>query len=229
MIDRYILHADKKQLTERYQLSSEFDYTPSYNAVPTDLLPIIVNDKPNEISQVHWGQTLEWSNNKKLSLRLYNSNTTEFKTKKSLQKSLTSRKCLIPATGFINWKKVGKKTSIPYLYHLPEFQLCSFAGIWEIYSSISDLSSNDDYYIIFKLITVFNENYQIEMPLVLSKEAEKQWFSNEDTGPLEALLTNQNFKSYSISPVIEKNPANTSNLIKHVPPIDQSGNYTLFG
>ncbi len=223
MIDRYILNADKDIIKSRYNIVNELDLKITFNANPTDKLPIILNNQVNSIQNTFWGQTPDWSNNKKLSVKLYNASITEIKTKKSLVNGLENRRCIIPATGFVVWNKLGKKTSIPYLYHLPLFELFSIAGIWEEYSNI-----DGDGYLTFKILTEPNESLKIVTPLLLNKEDEIDWLSGiKET---DNLLKNSvsNFKAYSISPDIHKSQADNEEMIKHIPPVDQQGNYTLF-
>lgn len=223
MIDRYIISAEKNVIKSRYNLADDFDQTVTYNATPTDKLPIILNNQSNSIVKTYWGQTPDWSHNKKLSVKLFNAPINEARTKKSLAIGLENRRCIIPATGFVVWNKLGKKTSIPYLYHLPVFELFSIAGVWEEYSDIDGIG-----YLTFKILTQPSENLKIISPLILSQEDEMSWLSgNQDTGSFPESMTNE-FKFYSISPVMHKTQPDDPEMIKHIPPVDQQGNYTLF-
>lgn len=223
MIDRYIISAEKDAIRNRYNISHDFDFTATFNAKPTDKLPVIFNKDPKIIQNTYWGQTPEWSNNKKLSTKLFNAPVDETRTKKSLAIGLQNRRCLIPATGFVVWNKLGKKTAVPYLYHLPMFEIFTMAGIWEDFSNI-----DGEGYLTFKLITRTDEKLQVNAPLMLSLDDELDWLSgNKET---ESLMKNSrdDFNTYSISPVIHKTQKDTEELIKHIPPVDQQGNYTLF-
>lgn len=223
MIDRYIISAEKETIKQRYNITQDFDFSATFNAKPTDLLPVIFNKTPNTIFNIYWGQTPDWSNNKKLSTKLFNAPASETRTKKSLAIGLENRRCLVPATGFVVWNKLGKKTSVPYLYHLPGFEIFTMAGIWEDFTNI-----DDDSYLTFKLITRTDEKLQVIAPLMLSPEDELDWLNGQkDT---ESLLMNKrdDFNTYSISPIIHKTQKDNKELIKHTPPVDQQGNYTLF-
>ena len=219
MIDRYIISAEKETIEQRYNITQDFDFNATFNATPTDQLPVIFNKDPKMILNTYWGQTPDWSNNKKLSTKLFNAPVNETRTKKSLAIGLENRRCLVPATGFVVWNKVGKKTAVPYLYHLPDFEIFTMAGIWENFTDI-----DDDGYLTFKLITRTDEKLQVIAPLMLIPEDELDWLSgNQDT---ESILINKrdDFNTYSISPIIHKTQKDNKELIKHTPPVDQKGN-----
>jgi putative SOS response-associated peptidase YedK len=51
-------------------------------------------------------------------------------TKPAFRDALKSRRCLIPADAFYEWKKIGK-TKQPYCFEVGEGELFAFAGIWD--------------------------------------------------------------------------------------------------
>ncbi|MGB3465035.1 MAG: SOS response-associated peptidase family protein, partial [Cyclobacteriaceae bacterium] len=224
MIDRYILSAEKTILASRYGLEEDIDPIVTYNASPTHILPIIRNVSPSLLEPTYWGQSPEWSRNKKLSSKLYNAPISEAASKRSLIIALKSRRCLVPATGFVVWNQLGKKTAVPYLYHLPDFRLFSMAGVWE-----DSVNMDEKGYQTFRLLTVNDNKLNIVSPVILNEQNEKEWLAGSFSDDLEKAPTVTDFKAYSISPVINKNMKDNIEMIKHVPPVDQKGNYTLFG
>jgi putative SOS response-associated peptidase YedK len=51
-------------------------------------------------------------------------------TKPAFRNALKSRRCLIPADGFYEWKRDGK-TKQPYCFEVKEGELFAFAGLWD--------------------------------------------------------------------------------------------------
>lgn len=224
MIDRYILHAEASALISRFGLREGISTITSFNATPTDLLPVITNIHPDKTEMTFWGQSPEWSNNKKLSVKLYNASLSGAQNTRSLSQAIEKRRCLIPATGFVVWNKLGKKTSVPYLYHLPDFKLFSMAGVWE-----DSLNIDDQGYRTFKLLTRNSEELNVVLPVIVKSETEKGWLSGSIDANIDTMIPLQEFITYSISPVIHSSRTDNIEMIKHVPPVDQRGNYTLFG
>lgn len=211
-------------LTTRFALDDGEEFDPTFNAIPTRVMPVIQNTATNTLQQLPWGQTRSWAKSKKLSQKLYNAPLSDVDNKRSLLTAWHDRRCLVPATGFVAWNKVGKKTAIPYLYHLPNFELFSMAGLWDIYSSLDDVS-----YQTFKLLIAPHPTHGIDIPIIIEKGQENDWL----TGKIDhsALLTHADvpLKAYAVSPVIHRSQVDNEDLIKRVSPMDQKGNYTLFG
>jgi len=131
MIDRYSITASSAKINERFRAEVLDTYTPRYNAAPTQLLPVITHSTPHGVSTFFWGTSPEWSKNKSLSEKIINIRAETIMEKPPLKKAMMKSRCLIPADGFYAWKKVGKKTAIPYRFIIPDQELFSFAGTWE--------------------------------------------------------------------------------------------------
>jgi putative SOS response-associated peptidase YedK len=227
---RYSLCAPADQLHDRFLVEVPPSYTPMYNAAPGQLLPVITNTGPRGISFFFWGLTPSWIKDKPISEKIIHIRAELIPDKTVYRKNLSQHRCLIPADGFYEWKKVGKKTAIPYRYTLQSKELFSFAGLWEEYED------NGEQFHTFRIITTpSDENFQLideRMPVILNPEDEKTWLSNSCTeGEWLAVLrpfSSLKLEGYSISPRISSPAANDVGLIAHAPPSDQHGNLTLF-
>lgn len=231
MIDRYSITASSARIHERFRSDILDTYTPKYNAAPTQLLPVITHSTPHGVSTFFWGASPDWSKNKALSERIINARAEAILEKPALKKTMMKARCLVPADGFYAWKKVGKKTAIPYRFIATDQDLFSLAGLWEEYE---DTSGNELH--TFSIVTTpANEmvaTVQERMPAILTPAAEKIWMENESTEadlirvliPYPAARMNY----YPVSPRINDSNANVPSLIMPTPPADQFGNLTLF-
>jgi putative SOS response-associated peptidase YedK len=148
-----------------------------------------------------------------------------------LKKGMMRNRCLIPADGFYAWRKVGKKTSIPYRLVANDQDLFSFAGIWE---EFEDTSGNELH--TFSMITVEStgivETIHDRMPVILTKEHEQIWLdkssSETDLMRILAPYPTEKMTHYPVSPRINNADTNVPSLIIPTPPADQFGNLTLF-
>jgi len=232
MCGRYSLSKSKIDLEERFQAEMLADFKPRYNIAPTQLVPVITSDSPKGFSFFYWGITPDFGQNKPVSQKLINAKAETVNEKISFKSSFQRRRCLVPADGFFEWKKLGKKTKIPHRFTLRDEDLFSFAGIWEEYESIS----GEIQHTFLILTTTPNEivsEIHDRMPVILSRENEKKWldkYSSESEllkmlqpYPAESMIT------YPVSPLVNSVQNDSPGIIRKTSPMDQFGNYTLFG
>jgi len=231
MIDRYSITASPAKIKERFHSEVLDIYAPKYNAAPTHLLPVITHDTPQGISTFFWGTSPEWSKNKALSEKIINIRSETILEKNSLKKSMMKARCIVPADGFYAWKKVGKKTAIPYRFIATDQDLFAFAGIWE---EFEDTNGNELH--TFSIITVASNEMvntvQERMPAILTSTSEKVWMNKDSTETELLNILNpyaaEKMNYYPVSPRINDSNINVPSLIIPTPPADQFGNLTLF-
>jgi putative SOS response-associated peptidase YedK len=134
MCGRYRL-SRRKQIVEKYfdSVSGEEDWSPLYNIAPTQLVPVIrqnPNEPIRELSLICWGLIPSWAKDPSLAASMINARSESASTKPAFRDALKSRRCLIPADGFYEWKKLGK-TKQPYCFEVNDGRLFAFAGIWD--------------------------------------------------------------------------------------------------
>lgn len=233
MCGRYTLVKSAEEVAQRFKLEEvDSRLSPTYNAAPSQLLPVITNHSPEGVSWFYWGLIPSWSKNKSVSQKLINARAETLNQKPSFKQALQKRRCLIPADGFYEWKILGKKTKVPYRISLLNNELFAFAGLWEEYED-----EQGDQIHTFTIITT-DANSKISpihdrMPIILSRDAEKQWLNNsaspEDLMNLLQPYKAEQLKTYTVSSQVNNPQNNSASLIVPTPPSDQHGNYTLFG
>lgn len=230
MIERYSITNSSSQIAERFAVDVPESHQPRYNAAPAQLLPVILLYSKG-VSFFYWGEAPQWSKNKSLSEKLINVRAEQIAEKPILQKALKKNRCLIPADSFYAWKKLGKKTLVPYRFTLKSKQLFSIPGFWEEYDD-----ENGEVFHTFTLITCesnsFDGNIADRIPVIFDREKEKVWM-NPNTPPEEliALLgcsESERFEYYTVDPRINTTSVDNKSLIIPAPPADQFGNLTLF-
>ena len=231
MIDRYSITASAAEISERFSVDVPEFYKEHYNASPTQLLPIITSTSPEGVSLFYWGTAPEWAKNKTLSEKLINLRAEHFPEKPTLQKSLRGHRCIIPADGFYGWKKLGKKTSVPYRFVVKTQGIISFPGLWEEFEDTEGVQIQTFTIVTIPASAVVNA-VQERMPVILSRETEKLWLDKNSTE--EKLLTllssadKTELSYYPVSPRISQKDVDVPSLIVPTPPADQHGNLTLF-
>jgi putative SOS response-associated peptidase YedK len=232
MCGRYSLSKSKIELEERFQAEMLPDFHPRYNIAPTQLIPVITSQSPKGFSFFYWGITPEFGQNRPVTQTLINARAETVSEKISFKISFKRRRCLVPADGFYEWKRLGKKTKIPYRFTIEENKLFAFAGIWEEYETVA----GEIQHTFLILTTSPNEKVaeiHDRMPVILAQKDEKKWlnsYSSEEE--LKTILNPYSadlMLSYTVSPLVNSVQNDTPSLIKKTSPVDQHGNYTLFG
>jgi putative SOS response-associated peptidase YedK len=224
--------AKAEEIASRFSVEVPSHYAPHFNAAPSQLLPIITSDSPDGVSTFYWGLAPDLSKNKIVSERIINLRSESVLDKTIFRRALKSKRCLVPADGYYEWKKIGKKTTTPYRIVRKDRALFSFAGLWEEYEDVSGHSFHT--FSIFttqanELIAAIHER----MPVILSVEAEKIWLSKTtDENMLVSLLKpypTDLMDTYTVSPRVNLPENDGPALILPAPAQDQFGNLTLFG
>ncbi len=125
MCGRYALSTTYEALQAHFALKEHFCFVPQYNIAPGQILLTIVPE--GKIRFMRWGFRPAWAQPD--SATYNNARLETIREKASFKHSFSTRRCLIPASGYFEWK-VGPRGKQPY--YITQFHgLLAFAGIWE--------------------------------------------------------------------------------------------------
>lgn len=185
MCGRYTLARSQQELSERFGVQQLFfDLIPRYNIAPTQKVPVVLNhsgDRSIEVFQ--WGLIPSWTQDLKLAKPLINARAETLNEKASFRSALKSRRCIVPADGFYEWKKVGTAKQ-PMFIHGTEDQILGFAGIWEEWKNEDDGGAIVRTFSI--ITTAANKTMSAvhdRMPVILAPEAEDLWLDPQQKNP----------------------------------------------
>ncbi|EZH66803.1 hypothetical protein DH09_02360 [Bacillaceae bacterium JMAK1] len=110
------------------------EYQESYNVAPTQQVVTVRNDgQQNRLGTLRWGFIPSWSKDPKIGYKMINARGETVHEKNSFRTAFKKRRCIIPASGFYEWKNIdGKKQ--PYHIQLKNGDPLAFAGLWETWS-----------------------------------------------------------------------------------------------
>ena len=113
---------------------------PSYNVAPTnDVYAVLSDGEVRRVDAFHWGLVPGWAKDPKVGSRMINARAETLATKNAYKPALKRRRCLIPADGFYEWRKVpGAKQKQPYFVSRPDGERFAFAGLWEVWRGPRD-------------------------------------------------------------------------------------------
>ena len=183
----YQLSAKAQKLESRYNKTfpndSTFQKQSFINAFEFPATPIIINNQ-NRFVFYNWGLIPHWANNNTIKKYTLNARIETLSEKPSF-KNIIHQRCLIPATGFYEWKWLDSKgkNKEKYLIQNKEQTVFSFAGLYSIWV---DNKSNQTHNTFTILTTQANplmaeiHHTKKRMPVILEKEDESAWLSGKD-------------------------------------------------
>src|SRR5665647_1585775 len=136
MCGRYSIVTDAQALYDAFQVGSELSVAPlvRYNVAPaTEQLVILSEGGQRAARWHHWGLIPHWAKDKSIGYKTINARGESIATKPAYRAAFRQRRCLVPATGFYEWKALadGKQ---PYLIRFKSGELFAFAGLWETWT-----------------------------------------------------------------------------------------------
>lgn len=131
MCGRYTLTADAESIQLAFSLQGVDGWLePRYNIAPSQQAPVISSRDPDKLSFMKWGLVPSWAKDPKIGNRMINARSETAAQKPSFRSAFKRRRCLIPADGYYEWTKQGKKKTPMYIKHT-EREIFAFAGLWE--------------------------------------------------------------------------------------------------
>lgn len=165
----------------------ESDPGPRYNIAPTQSIAVVINDGRNQIDFYRWGLIPSWAKDESIGNRMINARAETLAEKPSFRTALKRRRCLIPASGFYEWKKdVGGKTKTPMYIRLKGGRPFAFAGLWESWHS-PDGSEIRSCTIITGEPNQLIKGIHDRMAVVLRDEDCARWIDSKEHSPDDLL------------------------------------------
>lgn len=168
---------------------------PNYNVAPTsDVYVVHADGGVRRVDAFHWGLVPIWAKDPKVGNRMINARSETLATKGAFKPAFKRRRCIVPADGFYEWKKLpGQKRKQPYFIHRPDDEPFAFAGLWEVWKGPEKESDQVQLRSTTIITTSANEPMAAihdRMPVVLPPSAWDDWLDpdNEDIDTLGQLL-----------------------------------------
>lgn len=197
MCGRYTEIADHAELAERYGLKSlgtawfQSGWT-TYNAAPSQILPVVQRGADDERVLVgrQWGLIPPWKpKDGSKPLAPINARSETIFEKPMFRGLTKAKRCLVPATGFYEWRKMDGRKQPYYLTSADGEDIWSLAGLYD-----DTHDENNDAAGSFTILTTTPNDLAAlvhdRMPVILTRETEELWLSPDvtDQGELEHLL-----------------------------------------
>ena len=208
MCGRFNFLTHQEELRERFGIKRfEFEVNPRYNVAPSQKISTIIQGQETKLVGMRWGLIPFWAKEPKTKYSMINARVETLLEKRAYRVPIKKWRCLIPATGFYEWKKVGK-VKTPMHIRFKSKELFAFAGIYNPWKSPSGKNV-----LSCSIITTTPNNVMKpihnRMPVILRKKDEKTWINPEleDSKKLLSLMKpylNRSLEAYEISSYVNK-------------------------
>ena len=181
MCGRYVVEGFQ-ELSERFQLRQvPLELFPTYNAAPSQLLPVIVEAEDGErrLRLLSWGLLPRWRKpGGDRTVAPINARAETLLEKPMFRPLVRGKRCLVPANGFYEWRREGSRKQ-PYLVRLRQGELFALAGL---YDELPD-EEGGSYTIVTTAPNALVAPLHDRMPAILRPEDEDDWLDRGLTDP----------------------------------------------
>lgn len=177
MCGRFTLFSTFDDIIDRFDIDQflpKDEYHPSYNIAPSQNILAIINDgSNNRLGKLRWGLIPPWAKGEKIGYKMINARAETITEKPAFRRPLVSKRCIIPADSFYEWKRLDHKTKIPMRIKLKSSALFAFAGLYEKWKT----HQGGPLYTCTIVTTTPNElmkDIHDRMPVILTHDQEKR-------------------------------------------------------
>ncbi|WP_287372483.1 SOS response-associated peptidase [Prosthecochloris sp.] len=213
MCGRFVLFIPLAEIAREFDIEQlTFEFGPDYNIAPSREVPLVVRDTDKRLILSRWGFVPVWAADPSIGNKMINARAETVAEKPAFKKAITSQRCIVPASGFYEWRKTeGKKQ--PVYIKLKSGRVMAMAGIYNTWMSPSGETVNT-----FAIITTQPNELVKEihnrMPVLLHPDQYEEWLQTGKLSP--AALDNifkpyppEELEGYDVSPKVNS-PANNS-------------------
>jgi putative SOS response-associated peptidase YedK len=139
MCGRYATTRSAADLSALFDAVDETDdgLAADYNVAPTDPVPIVRRSRRFAgpvLSVARWGLVHAWAEHTRGAARMINARVETVATARAYTPSFRRRRCLVPADGWYEWRKLSARDRQPYFMTPRDGGPLVFAGLWSAWT-----------------------------------------------------------------------------------------------
>ncbi len=185
MCGRYSLEARPDEIAEAFEIAEAVACAARYNIAPTQTVPVIRVDPATThrcLELIRWGLPSYGTNTRPL----INARSETVDRKPTFRSAFASRRCLVPATGFFEWQKLGRAKQ-PFHFRPRDGGLLAFAGIWSHGGHGDKAGMGDAFAILTTRPNPTVSPIHDRMPVILAPDAYTTWLDPGEQSPQRLL------------------------------------------
>lgn len=203
MCGRYALKTSVPDIARILNAENLADFSPSYNIAPTQTAPVCRTTQhgDRELVSMRWGLVPHWARSVDDRYRMINARADTVATKPAFRSSFRRRRCLVPADGYYEWKRSGKRKQ-PYFIHMRDESPFFLAGLWDRWDK-GEEGPLESFTIVTTEANEISAKVHDRMPVIVGDENRHTWL-DPSVGAveiLESLLRPYPSEDISLHPV----------------------------
>jgi len=202
----------------------ELDWVrPNFNMAPTQHSPVVIvrNGQP-AVERFRWGLVPFWAKSIKAAAKysLINARGEEITEKRSYAKAFQRRRCVVPLSGFYEWKREGTRKR-PFAIHLRDHPIMSVAGVWERWQPDGDAEPVYSFSIVTTRANTYMADIHDRMPVILDGQDVEHWLDPEVQEPEHVLslvrpCPPEWLTAYEVSTAVNSPRNNSPDLLQRI-------------
>lgn len=222
MCGRFTNAAKKEQIRKEFKVSVNNSATdaPRFNIAPSQMIDVVFEPETERIiSQLKWGLVPSWAKDADIGNRMINARSETLREKPSFREAFKSRRCIIPTTGFYEWKKAtGGNAKQPFYFYLNDKEVFGFAGLWEEWMDNQTGQLLETCAIITTEANAVLQPIHDRMPVILKEQDYDEWLDAKvkNTNRLQEILVPypaKEMSSHAVSTSVNIPETNSPELI----------------
>jgi len=181
MCGRYTYKLSWAEIVKLYRLTLPEEQPaglrPNYNVAPTQIMPIIrPAGNGRELVMAGWGLIPFWLKPDRLGQQPYatfNARADRIRTAPTYREPFKKRRCLVPASGWYEWQKIGARAKTPSHFR-PKAQPFALGGVYDVWNA-DGKSSITSFSIVTTAAAPATAKFHDRMPLVLDEGQFDDW------------------------------------------------------
>jgi putative SOS response-associated peptidase YedK len=187
---------------ERFELPEEsIACTSRLNISPGQAAPVIFDLEGRRLVEMQWGLVPSWARDIKIGSKMFNARSETLDEKPSFRMLLKRKRCLVPASGFYEWKMEDGK--VPYMIKVRNQDYFSMAGLYDVWQG-GDGSVLSTFTIVTTAAAKVMADLHDRMPVIVAHDLEAEWIA---PGELDPSLVHEILRTYSGSLSITSAPS----------------------
>ena len=223
MCGRFTASFEFREIKIRYKLQSDLPLLPRrYNIAPSQEVPVIIRNRgKNELKIMRWGLVPSWAPDRSIASRMINARAESITEKPSFRRLVESRRCLIPADGFYEWRREGSG-KVPVWFHLKKKEPFAFAGLWDVWRDVEGEILHS-FTIITTVPNALLRRIHNRMPVIFDALQARQWLDprlstrDADIAAVLAPFPSELMESHDVSPLVNNPEFDSSDCINPTP------------